>query len=234
MSVYLLINILIIAVPLMLSFEKKLKYYKQIPAVIISILLTGGIFILWDIAATARGDWAFNQAYISGFKILNLPLEEILFFVTVPYACLFIFETTAFYIPEKILNINDNYFYAAASIFLIGAIYFADQDYTFTVLLFSGIFLIIALNFYKEILKSRNYWTAVGISFLPFLFVNYFLTSLPVVTYNSNAIWGIRFITIPAEDFFYSYSMISYFILSYSAAKNLMLERKNKISPAEL
>lgn len=234
MSVYLLINILVIAVPLLLSFEKKLKYYKQFPAVIISILLTGGIFILWDIAATARGDWAFNPAYISGIKIFNLPLEEILFFVTVPYACLFIFETAAYYLPEKNLNINDNYFYSAAVIFLFGAVYFADNDYTFTVLLFSGIFLLITLNFYKEILKSKVYWTAISISFIPFLAVNYFLTSLPVVTYNSNAVFGLRFFTIPAEDFFYSYSMISYFILSYSAAKNFLLERKNKISPAEL
>lgn len=234
MSVYLLINILIIAVPLLLSFETKLKYYKQFPAIIISIILTGGIFILWDIAATARGDWAFNPAYITNVKIFNLPLEEILFFITVPYACLFIFETVAYYMPEKYLNINDNYFYSAAVISLTGAIYFAGNNYTFSVLLFTGIFLILALNFNKEILRSRIYWTSIGISFIPFLVVNYFLTSLPVVTYNSNAILGLRFITIPAEDFFYSFSMISYFILSYSAAKNFLLERKNKISPAEL
>jgi lycopene cyclase domain-containing protein len=44
---------------------------------------------------------------------------------------------------------------------------------------------------------------------------NSVLTALPVVEYNSVAIWGVRFGTIPVEDFFYNYSMLSFYLLFY-------------------
>lgn len=53
------------------------------------------------------------------------------------------------------------------------------------------------------------------LTFIPFLIVNYILTSLPVVTYNPNEITGFFVITIPAEDFFYSFSLIGFYILVY-------------------
>ena len=54
---------------------------------------------------------------------------------------------------------------------------------------------------------------------IPFLIVNYLLTSIPAVTYNETAFSVIRFITIPYEDFLYSFSMISLWILFYELAK---------------
>jgi hypothetical protein len=44
------------------------------------------------------------------------------------------------------------------------------------------------------------------------------LTALPVVPYNPTAIWGPRFITIPLEDFFYNYSLLSFYLLVYRMA----------------
>ena len=106
MSTYLLINILIIFFPLILSFDKNLKFYKKVPYVLQSIAFISTAYIVWDVIATERGDWAFSPEHLIGFYILGLPLEEILFFITVPYACIFIFETVSFYVKEKKLNFN--------------------------------------------------------------------------------------------------------------------------------
>ncbi|MEZ4824024.1 MAG: lycopene cyclase domain-containing protein [Ignavibacteria bacterium] len=54
---------------------------------------------------------------------------------------------------------------------------------------------------------------------MPFFIVNYILTSLPVVEYNHDAIIGSRILTIPVEDFFYSFAMISGWIIIYSLLK---------------
>ncbi len=219
MSTYLLINILIIFFPLILSFDKNLKFYKKVPYVLQSIAFISTAYIVWDVIATERGDWAFSPEHLIGFYILGLPLEEILFFITVPYACIFIFETVSFYVKEKKLNFNKKLSIIPAVILIVLGIIFYDQNYTFTVSIFAAAFFIGAVLFNEQLLASRNFWITMLVSFLPFLIVNYFLTSIPVVTYNETAFSGKRFITIPYEDFLYSFSMISLWILFYELAR---------------
>lgn len=219
MSTYLLINIAIIFFPLILSFDKNLKFYKKVPYVLQSLAFISTAYIVWDVIATKRGDWAFNPEHLIGINILGLPIEEILFFFTVPYSCIFIYETVCFYIKETKLNLNGKLFLIPAILIIILGTIFYDQNYTFTVSIFVGAFFIGAILFNESLLGSRNFWITILISFLPFLIVNYFLTSIPVVTYNDNAFSGKRFITIPYEDFLYSFSMISLWILFYVLAK---------------
>lgn len=229
MSEYLVINILIIAVPLILSFEKKIQFISKLPFVLISIIITGGVYILWDVIATARGDWAFNPVYISGLKIFNLPIEEILFFITVPYACLFIYETGKLYLKENEIKINKYIFYSAILLFFVFAFLNFERNYTFLALFSTGLFLLSAKIFTPFILKSKIYWLFIAFSFIPFFTVNYILTSLPIVTYSSDVILGIRITTIPLEDFFYSYSMLSFYLLFYLIAERIWLKRKKSV-----
>jgi lycopene cyclase domain-containing protein len=215
MSTYLLINLLIIIFPLLLSFDKKTAYYKNLPRVFISVIIIGAVFLVWDSIAVKRGDWSFNGRFVGNITLFDLPLEEILFFITVPYSCIFIYEVLRSYLREKQLKIKTRTIFLFAAIFAASAFVFRNQYYTFTVLLFSSLFLIAALLMFNHILRSKIYWLTILITYIPFLIVNYVLTSLPVVSYNENAIWGYRILTIPIEDFFYSYSMISFFLLIY-------------------
>jgi lycopene cyclase domain-containing protein len=219
MSTYLLINILIIFFPLILSLDKNLKFYKKVPYVLQSIAFISSAYIVWDVIATERGDWTFNPEHLIGSCILGLPIEEILFFITVPYSCIFIYETVSFYIKESKFNINNKFFLIPVVLLTILGIIFYDQNYTFTVSVFASAFFIGAILSNKSLLASRNFWITILICFLPFLVVNYFLTSIPIVTYNEAAFSGKRFITIPYEDFLYSFSMVSLWILVYDLSK---------------
>lgn len=227
-SEYLLINILIIIFPLILSFEKKLRFYKNILPFLASVFTVGVAYIIWDIIATYRGDWGFNADYITGIKIINLPLEEILFFITVPYSGLFLYETGNFYLKDKKIRVGKNTVYFSSAILFISGLFFIDQYYTFTVMVFSGFFLLIAQLLVNRlnIINSSLYWLWILFMYVPFLIVNYFLTSLPIVTYSPAAIWGIRLTTIPMEDFFYSFSMLSFYLLVYLIAKDKWLKKE--------
>lgn len=55
-----------------------------------TITISAVPFIIWDYLATLRGHWEFNPKFNLGIYIANLPLEEILFFFAVPFACLFL------------------------------------------------------------------------------------------------------------------------------------------------
>ena len=222
---YILIDFLIIIFPLLFSFKWKFKYYKNIKPLSASILIVGGIYIIWDVIVTARGDWWFNYEFLSGPQIFGLPIEEILFFIVVPYACIFIYENLEYFVKKKEIFFNKWLYIGLAIIFIVIGIVFYHQDYTILAMFSVATFFIISSTFYPQILKSRNYWLYIILSFVPFIIFNYLLTSLIVVYYNPNAIWGGdglwngRFITIPFEDFFYNYSMLSFYLLVYDYFK---------------
>jgi lycopene cyclase domain-containing protein len=218
-----MLNIFVIIIPLILSFEKKIKFYKKFRELSISILTVGSIFILWDIFAVKRGDWHFNAQYINGIYLFNLPLEEILFFITIPYSSIFLYETLKFYLQKKIQNnefhINKIYPGFITAVLLILSVVFINQYYTLTILSFCAVFLLVSLFLFNNLLKSKLYWIFIFITYIPFIIVNYILTSFPIVIYNPQAIWGIRFLTIPVEDFFYSYSLLSLYLFIYIKSK---------------
>ncbi len=215
MSFYLILNFSIIIIPLLFSFEKKIEFYKKVPVVLLSILLVSPFYILWDMAATYLGDWSFNKTYVGKIFVFNLPLEEILFFITVPYAIIFIYETVKLYVKEKEFPLNKIFYFFIALLLAINSYFFNHNNYTGVILLISGFFFLISLLFYPDILTSNIFWITILISFIPFLVVNYLLTSLPVLQYNENEIWGLRILTIPLEDFFYSFSMIAFWLMVY-------------------
>jgi lycopene cyclase domain-containing protein len=102
MSFYLWLNVIILAFPLIFSFERRwIKFYKKLKPLMISLVIVGIFFIAWDVFATSRGHWSFNPNYVNSIKFLGLPLEEILFFVTVPYSCLFVYESVFHFLGDK-------------------------------------------------------------------------------------------------------------------------------------
>jgi len=212
---YILIDFLIIIFPFLLSFKWKFKYYKNFKPLIASILIVGISYIIWDAIVTWRGDWWFNHEYLSGIEIIGLPLEEILFFIVVPYACIFIYENLNYFIGEKEIPFNRWFYLTLAGIFIILGLVFHEQDYTLLAMFSCALFFILASSLYATILKSRLFWLYIVISFIPFMIFNYFLTSLIVVYYNPQAIWGIRVTTIPLEDFFYNFSMLAFYLMVY-------------------
>ncbi len=212
---YLLIDALIIIFPLLFSFKWKFQYIRFLKPLAASIAIVGTGYIIWDMLVTYRGDWSFNHSYLSGIEIVNLPLEEILFFVTVPYACIFIFENLMYFVKDKEIWYNKNFYLGLSVIFFIIGIIFYHQEYTILAMLSVSFFLLISALFFEEVLKSRLFWAYIVLSFIPFVIFNYLLTSIPVVLYNSAAIWNIRITTIPLEDFFYNFSMLSFYLLVY-------------------
>ena len=231
---YLIIDLLIILFPLLLSFKWKFPYYKCWKPLFASIFIVGLIYILWDAIVTYRGDWAFNYQYLQGISFLELPIEEIMFFIVVPYSCIFIYENLVYFLKEKEVPFNKNFYIVIAIILIVGGIIFYNQDYTILALLSCASFFIITILFSPDVLKNRNYWLYIAISMIPFMIFNYLLTSIPIVLYNPEAIWGGtvsqiwngRFITIPFEDFFYNFSMLSFYLMFYLYFKNKFIEKK--------
>ena len=218
---YLALNLFIIAVPLWYTPDKRTAYYRHLPAVGLSIAVVSTCYLVWDILVTARGEWSFNSRYLTGVRIFNIPLEEVLFFITVPYSCLFIYEvvlyatkSSSFRLPVSVIIASILGLWAASL-----AVY--AQGYTAKALASCAFFLTVALLLDRPIIKGKQYWIWLAVCYVPFLIINTVLTALPVVEYSNKAIWGLRVGTIPVEDFFYNYAMLSFYLLVYRIGKKV-------------
>lgn len=213
MYTYLLINLFTILGPLALSFDKKVAFYKKIKYLIPGQIITALLFLIWDHWFTIWGVWGFNDAYITGIKFGALPLEEIMFFLTVPYACVFIYECLNIYFPsdpfKKIVPFL-NLLIIAICIFLL--INYYNKLYTAITALFTLFFMIQQVVIGKRSFLGQFY-RAYMVAIIPFLIVNGILTTLPVVWYNDTQNLGIRIYTIPADDLLYNFLL---FIMNIS------------------
>ena len=77
---YLLINVLTLAGPMARSFEPRIAYWRKWKALLPAIGLTLAFFVVWDSTFTSMGVWGFTPSYLLGVDLLNLPIEEWLFF----------------------------------------------------------------------------------------------------------------------------------------------------------
>lgn len=212
MSLYLAVELSALAVPLAFSFDRKVAYYRLWPFLLPSIILNALIFIFVDIQFTSRGVWGFNPLYHSGIMVAGLPLEELLFFIIIPYCSLFIHYVFISYFPEVSLNrkITQIISIVLIVILLTVAALTLTRSYTFFYSLLTASIIIIALFANKPVL-SRYYITFL-IMVLPFLIVNGILTGSfierEVFWYDSREISGIRLFTIPVEDALFGFSLI--------------------------
>jgi len=218
---YLLINIAVILFPLVLSFDKKVHFFSKWRFVFPAIFLTGLIFLIWDMLFTKLNVWSFNPAYIVGINLFGLPLEEILFFLTVPYACVFIYECLNVYFPK-----NDLQKYSLAlSNLILGlcvAILFFGYTRWYTLINFGFLLLVLGYVEYVNVNLRFMYrfFRAYLVALIPFYIVNGFLTAIPVVMYNDKENLGFRVGTIPFEDHFYLMALLLMNIYFYEKFKS--------------
>jgi lycopene cyclase domain-containing protein len=65
------------------------RWRRLVVTLAVVVLIFGG----WDVAAIAAGHWRYDPAQILGVRLLGqLPLEELLFFLIVPFASILGFE----------------------------------------------------------------------------------------------------------------------------------------------
>ncbi len=223
---YLLINTLIFLFPFLLSFDQKVAFYKKWKFLFPSIILIAILFIVWDVYFTYHGIWNFNpKYYFNPTKMLGLPLGEWLFFITVPYACIFIYECLRIYIKKTpFKKVVKKALLSLIMIFLIlGCIYWGD------VYMSGTCFLSAAFTLYRYEYGDRE--TDAGflltyiLSWIPFMIFDGALTGCftlePIVLYHPTEFSGIRIGSIPLDDSIYSYLLLFLNISLFEGARNV-------------
>lgn len=208
MSYYGWILLLSILGPLGLSFDRKVAFYRKWIPVFTATLIVALVFLVWDSWFTHLTVWGFTPKYVGSIRIAGLPLEECLFFVLIPYACMFVYEVVKAYFPScnfKMIGKVFAWFFIVSGL-AFAAIGFPGRWYTLSACSLAALLMI-------AVLIMRPVWfgkfaVAYMLCLIPFLVVNGLLTGIatdePVVWYNNVRNLGIRITTIPLEDLYYN------------------------------
>ncbi|MDN3580526.1 lycopene cyclase domain-containing protein [Mucilaginibacter flavus] len=205
---YLLINIFTVFFPVVLSFDRRVRFYKSWRFIWPGMAITGLFFLLWDVLFTMQNVWSFNPNYITGVSILGLPIEEVLFFLTVPFACIFIYACLNYYIKWQMsAGLSGAISVLMVLSGILGLVFYYDKVYT---AITAGLLLLLmlAIHFIFKVRWLNRFYVAYVVALIPFYIVNGILTSIPIVSYNNAQNMGIRLGAIPLEDHFYLMALL--------------------------
>ncbi|TDQ16933.1 lycopene cyclase domain-containing protein [Algoriphagus boseongensis] len=205
---YLAVNLFALSYPLAQSFEHRIRFASNWYALFPAILLTGTFFVVWDIWFTYLGVWEFNPRYILGIYLFNLPLEELLFFVFIPFACVFIYEVLIYFFPKDHFKpLGKPVVFVLVPFLLIFGLMNLDKWYTSVNFILGGLTLLVHYLIFKDKYLGRFIF-AYLVHLIPLFLCNGILTGgvtdEPVVIYNNTENLGIRIWTVPIEDTVYS------------------------------
>lgn len=208
---YLAINLASLIVPLIFSFHPKLLFYKKWIVFGQANLIVSAFFIIWDMYYTHLRVWGFNQKYLTEIYLGNLPIEEILFFICIPFSSVFTYHCLKIFYPDR-ENIPYKKITLFLSIILLGiGIFNLTSIYTSVSFILLTIALLVLTYIIKVTWMANFYFTYLFI-LIPFFIVNGILTGTglesPIVWYDDAENLGIRLGTIPVEDFFYGMLML--------------------------
>lgn len=218
---YLLINIACLFIPFVASFYPRHSFFKEWRYFVPANLLVSIGFLIWDYYYTQMGIWGFNPDYLMGVYILNLPLEEILFFLCIPYACVFTYFALQHLVKKNPFHSIQHVITGFILILLLVAgILSLERLYTSVTLLLTAVYL--AFHLYRKSDLSFLYLAYLVI--IPFFLVsNGILTGSglnePIVWYDNSENLGIRLMTIPVEDAVYGFLLIMMNIDLYKQIK---------------
>lgn len=207
---YLLVDFLTVIICFIFSFHQRIQFQKHFLSFLKASTVVAIPFLIWDIWFTKSGVWWFNFDYTLGIDIFGLPLEEWLFFICIPFSCVF-----TFFFLEKFFQFNElkkyNSLIAWITILTCAAVAVCFYDRAYPMLTsLAAIFTMSYLHFIARvdwIAKASLVFCILMLGFFP---VNGVLTGTglesPIVNYHSSEILNIRLLTIPIEDTVYGYT----------------------------
>lgn len=210
--IYLILNVLIFGLPFVFSFEKKVFFVKYWRGLFVGIAVMMLFFLPWDVWFINEEIWNFNNRYLIGGKIANIPIEKVLYLIALPYGAGFIYEIINHHRPYSFLKAIQNKI-TAGLIFIcfILAVVYVDRFYTFTVFSFLSLFLIWHLLLNKSDFLGKFYFMFILFQF-PLFFINGTLTGMfthePIILYDNAQTMALRILTIPIEEVAYDMLML--------------------------
>ena len=204
---YFIFNIVVVSGPILASFERNLRFVQYWRQASMAVAVTAIPFIIWDIAVTGY-HWHFNETFTLPVRFLGLPPGEWLFFLTVPFAGLFVWQVLLYYRPGPPAQ-KSSAVWLAPLIFVVGSVLLMyGLEYTGLAILALVPVVVLDSVLGTGVLVNRNILPFDAFIVAAIALCNGYLTARPIVLYNEATMSGFRLGTIPVEDFAYGTALM--------------------------
>ncbi len=153
-----------------------------------------------------------EEEYINGLKFLNLPIEEWLFFICIPYASIFTHYALKYFFPTIGFNRKVTAIITLSFIVILLVVLVFNYEKAYTFYNYSLLVLILLYSLLSKNKELQSFYITFLVILIPFFIVNGILTGSfidgEVVWYNNDENLGIRIGTIPIEDIGYAFNML--------------------------
>lgn len=205
---FLLLDLFLILIPIVLSFDKNVLAKDHIKWIMPAILVPGIIFSTITIIFTFLGVWGFNSAFLMGSYYREVPIEQHLFFFAFSFAGLGIYN----YLNLKFPNNHLQKFSLSVSNLMLGVcvafIFFAYAKW-YTVVTFSILLLLLLyIEYLNKIRFMYRFYRAYVACLVPFSICYGLLCNLPTLSYNKAETIKLSLANIPLENHFYMMAML--------------------------
>ncbi|GGM75250.1 hypothetical protein GCM10007108_11470 [Thermogymnomonas acidicola] len=210
-----------------ISFLTPFSRVRRYRPLIVSIAAVAPVYILWDELAVVFGTWKFDPAHVLGIYFFYIPVEEVAFFLVVPFSTLLIFEALDNYVKGT-LPCRGTVAAASISIVLlvILGVLNTSRSYTSVASFFSAGSLALGLIVDRRLLVKKSLWAFLVVSYIPFVFFDHLMVTAPIFTYGRGAITGIRVAGIPVEEFEYVFSLLLNYAVAYDVSARFLSSRR--------
>lgn len=215
MELFLLINVVVILIPVVVSMWKDTFYEIHWTALILSILCSGIFFTLRNYYFINIGVKTYNPEHIIGTTIYGVPIEDMLFFITVPYAFIFIYRWVTKYFQFLEIQQFTYIFSLTLTItsILLSIIYY---NYIYTFLTVSVLAVLNGIVYFGYTPKwYSKFLIAFFIVTLHYILIDGIITLTvenKIVNHAEGSVIGLYFFSIPIEDilgFFLLFLMVT-------------------------
>lgn len=200
---YLFVDLLYLGIPVLLSFAGKAPLFRKWKYLLPAVMFTSIMFFVIDAAIASTGSLEANEDKVARFRVIGLPLEHLLGYISIAYAGAFIYHTLNHLIERDYIYFHHELISSALSVlFMVLGIYQLDKAFTGVTFLGLGLFLAFQMIVLKPRYMSRFYFATpvILIAIVPFyLLLTGAFTNQLILWHDEDQTLGVRLSTAPLE-----------------------------------
>lgn len=206
---YILILFFVASATLLIAVKSPGNFFTELKYMLPAIIFSGTVFIMLNLRFLKSGIITYNPAFLSGSRLLDLPVEEWLFLLLISFLSFAIYQQVKikfdnFEMPRLFLTVS------LVLLVVFGLIGWFSRSKPVTFFIFFLLTVYLGYTIFRNRFKQHitKFYIALLISVIPFFLFKGILNSLPVVLYNSEYNLGIQMYGVPVEDFGYFFLLM--------------------------